>query len=32
MYLFADDAEVYQHISADDDELKSQECADKFVN
>jgi len=29
--LLADDAKVYEHITADDDELKLQECVDKFV-
>jgi len=28
---FADDAKVYQHILANEDELKLQACVDKFV-
>ena len=31
IYLFADDAKVYQHILADDDEIKLQASVDKFV-
>ena len=29
--MFADDAKVYQHVLADDDEIKLQASVDKFV-
>ena len=31
IYVFLDDAKVYQHILADDDEIKLQACVDIFV-
>jgi len=31
IYLFADEGKVYQHILADDDEIKLQASVDKFV-
>lgn len=31
LYLFADDAKVFEHIKADDDEIKLQKTIDKFV-